>query len=404
MTTETSTAELSFADEKQFYLEEFRGRTLMIAVSAPELQAPVALADVLGPVAADLVNAGARVVLLLASDDEAHRRRLSEDLARALPAFAGGPEAPALFPAPGPGSCWPTITGAAGQVGDDFLVRIWLTLRRTPVFVGFVTGITTNQFTLVATDAASRLRVHKLVLVDPEGGIADASGQVLAFMDEAVLATVLSVGQAEWAGLGHRRNTFEAVRNALLQGVGSVNLCRLPELAHELFTYNGAGTLFTLSDYCAVERLGIDDFAEVEKLLARGVREGVLKPRSLEEIARFLLHAYGASVGNHHLAGVCGLEAAPYADQHAGEVVGLYTITRFKGEGIGRKLLARVVADATRLGLRYLFACTTSPQAQAFFEREGFRVVPQSAVPAAKWVDYPPDRREHVVALRRELP
>ena len=77
----------------------------------------------------------------------------------------------------------------------------------------------------------------------------------------------------------------------------SVALCPLCGLARELFTYEGCGTLFTLTDYCRVERLGIDDFYEVEKLIQRGEREGYLKTRTLHEIGQLLLHGYGARLG-----------------------------------------------------------------------------------------------------------
>ena len=52
-----------------------------------------------------------------------------------------------------------------------------------------------------------------------------------------------------------------------------------------------------------------------------------------------LATAYGAIICNRHLAGVAGLLTAPYAEDRVGEIVGLYTITRFKGEGIGDRLI-----------------------------------------------------------------
>ena len=44
----------------------------------------------------------------------------------------------------------------------------------------------------------------------------------------------------------------------------------------------------TRADYCTVQRLGIDDFEEVERLIERGQREGLLKLRTSEEIAGIL--------------------------------------------------------------------------------------------------------------------
>ena len=87
-----------------------------------------------------------------------------------------------------------------------------------------------------------------------------------------------------------RRDTLQSIQDALRGGVHAVNLCALPGLSRELYTYEGSGTLFTLEDYCQVDRLGIDDFEEVERLLGRGQREGFLKLRGEDETARILLN------------------------------------------------------------------------------------------------------------------
>jgi amino-acid N-acetyltransferase len=185
--------------------------------------------------------------------------------------------------------------------------------------------------------------------------------------------------------------------------VHSVNLCALDGLARELYTYEGSGTLFTHEDYCRIERLGIDDFEEVERLIARGQREGYLKPRSPAEVARILLNGFGAEIGSHHFAGVCGLETEAFSADGVGEIVGLYTITRFKGEGVGGRLLARALEEARSLGLRYVFACTVDERAQAFFEREGFRRVGHREVPASKWTGYERQRLARLRVLRYDL-
>src|SRR5262249_60204437 len=141
-----------------------------------------------------------------------------------------------------------------------------------------------------------------------EGGSGPAAGTPLSFMEETMLSAVRRPGQGGWAGLATRRATLDAVRAALLAGVRAVNLCTLEGLARELYTYEGSGTLFTHEDYCRIERLGIDDFEEVERLISRGQREGYLKPRTAAEVARILINGFGAEIGSHHFAGVCGLE------------------------------------------------------------------------------------------------
>ena len=90
--------------------------------------------------------------------------------------------------------------------------------------------------------------------------------------------------------------------------------------------------------------------------------------------------------------------------ERAGEIVGLYTITRFKGEGVGERLVSRLVAEAEQRGLAYVFACTVDERAQLFFQRLGFERVAPGAVPAAKWLDYDNRRRRRVAVLRHRLP
>jgi len=260
-----------------------------------------------------------------------------------------------------------------------------------------------SEFPRPVVALAAELRVSKLVLLHPGGGLLAAGRAPLSFVDENVLETLLRQGEAEWSGLGDRRSLLVAVREAIQSGVESVNVCAPEGIADELFTYAGSGTLFTRGDYCHVAPLGIDDFAQAERLLERGQREGLLKHRSPEEMARVLAEGVGASLTGHHLAGVAGLVTAPYVADRCGEIVGLYTITRFKGEGIGERLVNHLVADAERQGLDYVFACTVDSRAQQFFERLGFEPVGAGDVPASKWCGYDPRRRARVAVLRRLL-
>ncbi|MFN8641928.1 MAG: hypothetical protein U0802_09820 [Candidatus Binatia bacterium] len=388
--------------EKEFYLDEFHSHTLCIAAALRDCERDGGF-ESLGRVLRELIANETRVIVLLgvgarrdvAAELRRVRRRLQrwvlgEDAARRFPLVRGRRRAAESF----------VDLGAAGEDLDATLSAVWLTLRKRPLMVALLGA---DQLVDTAQQLAGRLRVHKLVIAQSEGGIRAPDGAALSFMDDHLLTAVLQPGQAEWSGLAARRPTLDAIRDALRAGVRSVNLCALDSLARELYTYEGSGTLFTLEDYCRIERLGIDDFEEVERLIARGQREGYLKPRSPEEVARILLNGFGAEIGSHHFAGVCGLETAAFAPQRAGEIVGLYTITRFKGEGVGGRLLARVVEAAEAMGLAYVFACTLDPRAEVFFARAGFRRVAPEDVPAAKWVGYDRQRRTRIRVLRREL-
>jgi amino-acid N-acetyltransferase len=394
-------------DEKQFYLDEFRNKTLLFAALAEDLKSERDYDDIAAIVRALLAN-DTRVIVLVGSvagqDGERIVARLKRRLgpmifSEDLPGVDASRRARLLIYNPIDAAAF-----AAEEAATALLARIWNTLRSMPLFIGVGSYADRQALRLFGKDIACRLRVHKLVLLEPEGGLQGADGKRISFMDEPTLEMLLEAGEAEWSGLGRRRETVEAVRAALLAGVANVNLCSLEGAASELFTYEGSGTLFTLQDYCTVERLCIDDYEEVERLLARGQREGVLKPRTAEEIAQLLVNGYGAVLGAHHLAGICSLLITEdYRRTGAGEITGLYTMTRFKGEGIGERLLRRIVQDARGADLRYLFATTTEERAQAFFERQGFRRVADTEVPPSKWESYDPNRKRQVAVLRYEL-
>src|SRR2546426_912414 len=372
--------------EKDFYLEEFRGRSVLVAV------APGA-AD-LGPLAGavgDLVRNDTRVLLCWFDMAPAAQRRLHAALGRAKGlgrrrTSGFGPVAP--------------VDGAALARADAEALRA--ELSGVLGHEGVCVRGAESAFPGPAPALATALRIPKLVLVDPEGGLLAGQLRRLSFVDADVLDTLLRQGQAEWSGLGDRRALLVAVREALHAGVDSVNLCTPEGIADELFTYEGSGTLFTRGDYCRVAPLGLDDFAQAERLLERGQREGLLKLRSPDEIAEVLAVGFGATICDR-LAGVAGLLTTPYAAERAGEIVGLYTITRFKGEGIGERLVARLLAEAAERGLAYVFACAVDERAVQFFLRLGFEQVGAERVPVAKWAGYDVRRRTRVVVCKRQL-
>jgi amino-acid N-acetyltransferase len=383
-----STSDSSFA-EKDFYLDEFRGQSLLFALRAADLSSAVDR-EAAGEVFRTLLLNDIKVLFLIETSDTALERHSVKALCKQLGVKAKIP------------SSSPVVLSASAS-DDELLEQIWTVLRAAPLFVGLWPINRNTSFVACTQRVAVRLKVYKLVLLDPAGGIT-TSGSQLSFMNGPVLRELLRQGEAEWAGLGTRRAVLEAVRIALEGGVASVTLCPLSGLARELFTYEGCGTLFTLTDYCSVERLGIDDFYEVEKLMQRGEREGYLKGRTPQEITKLLLHGYGARLGAApgELAGFCAL--LPYPAENAGEVAGLYTITRFQGEGIGGRLITTMVSEGEQRGFTYLFACTTQEGAQRLFERHGFcRVVPED-VPATKWRGYETARKQQIAVYRRDLP
>lgn len=390
------TVDEAFA-EKRFYLDEFHEKTLFFAL-APGAGDGAALESFL-EIVRELIREDARVVVMVEHDEIA--RRLEQRFRRAAAASLSEP----FFPGDAEKRRRSIVVDVEAPISAEselpVLLRLWSLLRAGPIAVLRVPRSSWVEMAGSAVALATRLKVHKLVLADPEGGV--GAGRAISFLDESVLETLLAEGEAEWAGLGHRRPLIEAIRAGLLGGIPAINLCTLAGLASELYTYEGSGTLFTLEDYCRIERVGIDDFREVESLLERGQREGFLKIRSREEIGRILFTGFGATIGSGHLAGVGSLLVEPYAGSGAGEIVALYTISRFAGEGVGAKILTRLMDEARGRGLASVFACTTEERAGQFFLRHGFRRVGPDDVPPEKWRSYGEERRARLAIFRHDF-
>ena len=347
--------------EREFYLREFRGRTLAIALPAEEGEAFARIRPVLD----DLQEGGLRVLLL--SPDAA---ALEEHLAGRVVSA----EQPRLE-----GEVWRRLRGWP---------RLGIVLSRR------------DRFGAGCRELAVKLGVFKLVWIDRRGGLRAATGNRQSFLHLAELHSLL---EGEGGGLVNtdRVELWREVSAMLEAGLPAVNLCSAEGLAEELFTYAGSGTLFTRDCYMSVRRLGIDDFDAAHDLIHRGVEEGYLVERSGEDVDAILASGFGAFVEDRHLAGIGAL--LPGGEERAGEIACLYTLTRFLGEGVGGSLVGFACSWARELGLFQVYACTTSERVGAFFQRNGFRAAAQEEIPQAKWRSYDAERRSRVRCYRREL-
>lgn len=350
------------ASERAFYVEEFARATIVVSVgdTAPDTVSSVAAA------AASLAAGDARLVLVVGGD--------LGDLVSALPA------PPVVLTAPD------------GEPGDGWLADLWLAItdRREVVVLA-----SAGAEAAVAATLAVSLRALKLVITDAGGGWGRPPRS---------FADVVTHAAAFEAQLADRQDgaVVAALQLALAGGVTNVNLCRPADIDRELFTFDGAGTLFTSGGYVELGPLRVDDLPAVERLVAQGTADGLLRPRTRSEVARLAVAGLGARVvGSGHLAGIVSLEVEPYRAERMGEVACLYTVSRFSGAGAGALLVDGLVRQAARQGLEAVFAITISEVAAAFFARKGFTEVGHDAVPAAKWASYDAARRAQARAFVR---
>ncbi|MEO6989776.1 MAG: GNAT family N-acetyltransferase [Aquihabitans sp.] len=353
------------AVERSFYETQFTGSSLVVALTNPDADA----VEQVRRVALSLDRARAHLVLVV----DGHLP--PGGWASALPAE------PLVLAAP------------AGPIDVGWAADLWMAVGVSPVVV--VVETDPGTATTVAGRVAASLRALKLVLTDPDGGWGEPPR---SFADVQQPAKGFAQDLASRQG----GQVVPAIEEALAGGVTSVNLCRAGDLDAELFTFDGTGTLFTSGGYIRLDRLRAVDLPEVLQLVEQGTADGLLRPRSTEEVARLAVTGLGARVlGSDQLAGIVSLEVDRYRAEAMGEVACLYAVSRFSGAGAGGLLIDGLVERAAADGLKAVFAVTVSAAAAGFFTRKGFREVEQSELPDVKWDGYDDTRRSLARAFLR---
>ncbi len=407
--------------EREFYLREFRGRTLlMVLPHAPgsallpvldALQADQVRVVLAAPDAAWLEALGARPHFDIAGS------RLEGELWRALSA---APRAGVLLGAGAPG---PQVRALASRLLVFKLV--WLSPQ------GGLCNASGERLPFVHGEQLRALQAAAAEPATNAGPGASVGGMAGASMDTAAEPATTNAGPGASADVAAEPETnavpgtsagvesaasavpsagaaadergalWREVAALLDAGVPAVNVCSEFGLDAELFSYAGSGTLFTGERYIQVRRLGIDDYEAAASLVALGVEEGFLAPRGAAETDRILAGGFGAFVEGRHLAGIGALLL--YEDGAVGEVACLYTLTRFVGEGVGPHLVSFACERARELGCRSVFACTTHRSVAEFFSRQGFAEARADALPHEKWRGYDPERRVLLHCRMRRL-
>ncbi|MCE5228918.1 N-acetyltransferase [bacterium] len=124
----------------------------------------------------------------------------------------------------------------------------------------------------------------------------------------------------------------------------------------------------------------LDDAEALYELIAEASRTTTVLPRERENIIQsvrdfVLVEFEGRIIG-------CG--ALALFTRTLAEVRSLVVAADWRGRGVGSLVVGGLVKEATRLGVRRLFALTDSPH---FFERNGFKRVAKESLPHKVWND-----------------
>ena len=255
------------AEERAFYVAEFAGATIVVALAEPD---PATVASV-GLAAEALAGGGARLVLVVGTEPEV----IGGDRAGLAAAL---PSAPVVLAGSAEGT---------GEADPDWMAQLWLAITdRSEVVVEVPAGTES----LVGADLAAALRALKLVVTDPGGGWGRPATELRRRRDPAEAFEAASWPTARTGRWWPRSARARRVASPTSTSAG-------PRTStEELFTFDGVGTLFTSGDYLGLGPLRVDDLPAVERLVAQGTADGLLRPRSRLEVARLAVTGLGARV------------------------------------------------------------------------------------------------------------
>lgn len=128
----------------------------------------------------------------------------------------------------------------------------------------------------------------------------------------------------------------------------------------------------------SVRPAAIGDVPEIHHLLEIYAQQGNLLPRTMGELYRHLRDFFVIEIDGRVAA--CG--ALEIFTEALGEVRSLVVIDAYKGQGLGRLLVERVIDEARAIGLKRLMALTYVPM---FFHKLGFQTVSKDTLPEKVW-------------------
>ena len=130
-------------------------------------------------------------------------------------------------------------------------------------------------------------------------------------------------------------------------------------------------------DLIAVPELtpaGLGDIEAMAAMINRFAAQGLMLPKSTNELARYF-REYVVLRGPDGVVACAGLRV--YSPELA-EIVGLAVHEDWQGRGVGPRLVAHLLEEGRRVGVRRVFAMALKP---GFFEALGFRTIPREWLP-----------------------
>ena len=127
-----------------------------------------------------------------------------------------------------------------------------------------------------------------------------------------------------------------------------------------------------------VRPAAIGDVPTIHYLVETYASLGNLLPRSMNELYRHLRDFFVVEIDGR----IAGCGALEIFTESLGEIRSLVVDDAFKGQGLGKLMVERLIEEARTLGLTRLMALTYVPE---FFHTLGFTTVPKDTLPEKVW-------------------
>lgn len=135
----------------------------------------------------------------------------------------------------------------------------------------------------------------------------------------------------------------------------------------------GVGARFSTEG--TLVRAGLEHVDGMHRLVSRFASRGLMLPKSRQELWRHVREYFVVEAGDGGVVGCGGLRI--YTPELA-EVVGLAVAEEVHGQGVGRRLVERLEAEARVMEIRRLFAMTLT---EGFFRKLDFERVERATIP-----------------------
>jgi amino-acid N-acetyltransferase len=149
-------------------------------------------------------------------------------------------------------------------------------------------------------------------------------------------------------------------------------------LLKELYTRDGAGTLISRDVYEGIRQAHASDVRAVEEIIRPLEDEGILVPRSREQLVKDMADCYLLIRDGTVLA--CGM-LKTYSSTHA-EICCLAVHPKYRREGRGETLLAYLERRSLLMGITTVFVLST--RTMQWFEERGFVLSDPVLLPATR--------------------